>query len=134
MHPTENNAQHVLSVEQSAREVAAIQAFANQDGLLFFYRGKQRLDQALAPSIAAFAKIHRMALIPVSVDGKSLAIFPKSQSDHGQAKALQIHYFPALVLVNPKTGAHQAVAYGFIAQDELKRRFLNMATQFKRAV
>jgi conjugal transfer pilus assembly protein TraF len=130
-HPTENNAQHVMYAEEDARENQAIAALSDKYGLFFFYRGNNLLDQELAPTIAGFAREYHVALIPVAVDGKILAVFPGSRNDSGQAAKLGITYFPALVLVDPASQEVKPLNYGFIAQDELKRRFLQVATDFK---
>ena len=96
-----------------------------------FYRGKEPLDAQMAGIVADFARIHHISLIPVSVDGQVASTVPDSRPDNGQSKALGIHYFPALFLVQPQTHVTQALAYGFMTQDDLAKRFLNVATGFK---
>ena len=39
---------------------------------------------------------------------------------------------PALFLVNTKTQKMSALSYGFVAINDLKSRFLDVATDFKR--
>lgn len=131
LHPTQNNAQHVLYAETSRREAEAIKAFGEKYGLLFFYRGNNPLDQELASTIESFGKDNNISLIPVSVDGKNLEVFATSHADNGQAEKLGIKYFPALVLVDPKNQKVQPLNYGFISDSELRRRFLQIATNFR---
>jgi len=130
-HPTENDAQPILYSQEDQAEQAAIDADAKTDGLFFFYRGKNALDQAFAPTVKAFSTQNNISLIPISVDGTTLPIFAHNQLDQGQALKLGIHVFPALVLVNPATKKVQPIHYGFASQDELRNRFLEVASQFR---
>ena len=131
LHPTENNAQHVLYEQDREKENQAIALYREKYGMFFFYRGDNLLDQELAPTIASFSKENQISLIPISVGGKILSVFTESTIDKGQAKKLGIKYFPALILVDPKSRAVQPLNYGFISADELRRRFLQVATDFK---
>ncbi len=114
-----------------ASEQEAIAALSQKMGLFLFYRGNQPLDAELAKVVARFSQTHKLALIPVTVDGTPLASFPTTRPDGGQAKRLGITHFPALVLVDPINEAVQPLAYGFITGDDLARQFLNVATRFK---
>ena len=134
MHPTENNAQHVLYSQEKSEEQQAINSLRKEYGLIFFYRGKNELDQELAPSVSGFAKANKIALIPVAVDGKKLPQFPDSKVGRVEADNLHVKYFPALILVNPKTGQAKPINYGFIARDELRKRFLQVRTNFDKGV
>ena len=134
LHPTENNAQHIVYEEEAMRENEAIAVFREKYGLFFFYRGNNALDRELAPTVESFVQENHISLIPVSVDGKILPIFPNSRSDNGQAAQLGISYFPALVLVDPVNRIVKPLRYGFISQSELKRRFLQIATDFKEGI
>jgi conjugal transfer pilus assembly protein TraF len=112
------------------QQAGAIQALAARYGVLFFYRGGQALDNQMVPVIKAFSQQHRIALLPVAVDGARSRLLPGSRPDNGQAARLGIRHFPALILVAPQEDQVQALAYGFITQDDLARRFLNVATGF----
>lgn len=108
-----------------------IAELAGKYGMFYFYRGKEPLDAQMAGIVADFARTHHISLIPVSVDGQVASTVPGSRPDNGQSKSLDIHYFPALFLVQPQTHVTQALAYGFMTQDDLAKRFLNVATGFK---
>ncbi|MCD9515582.1 hypothetical protein GLP23_11880 [Photobacterium carnosum] len=43
---------------------------------------------------------------------------------------LNIQTSPALLQINPKTNSIKPLAYGFISQEELLSRFLNVATDY----
>lgn len=134
LHPTQNNAQHVIYAEIRKKELEAISAFSKKYGLLFFYRGNNPLDQELAPTIESFSKDNNISLIPVSIDGKNLEVFATSHADGGQAEKLGIKYFPALILVDPKNQKVKPLNYGFISDSDLRRRFLQVATDFQEGV
>ena len=127
-HPTENMAQPILSAKRAARETQAIRYYAKRYGLLFFYRGQNSLDQALGPIVSDFAARYHIAVIPVTMDKTPLASFPKTRLDEGQSRALHLTYFPALILVSPQTHQVTPLHYGFITEDELKARFLELVS------
>jgi len=134
LHPTQNSAQHILYARNSSKENEAIAAFSKKYGLFFFYRGKEPLDQELAKTIDRFSKQNKIALIPIAMDGQLIELFGNSQLNQGQAEHLGIKHFPALILVEPKSKQVVPLHYGFIAESELRRRFLQVATNFKDGV
>lgn len=69
--------------------------------------------------------------IPVSVDGNVSPQVPDSRQDDGQSARMGITHYPALFLVDPKSKNFRPLAYGFMTQDDLAKRFLNVATGFK---
>lgn len=131
LHPTENNAQQIVYSENEKQESHAIQRISKNSGFLFFYRGRQALDREVASIVADFSKNHGIHLLPVSVDHVKLSVFKNVRDDHGESKALGIRYYPALLLVNPKTRAVTPVNYGYITQDELSARLLYVIQHFK---
>ncbi|PLR30060.1 type-F conjugative transfer system pilin assembly protein TraF [Chimaeribacter arupi] len=114
-----------------AQEKSAIEQIASQYGVFFFYRGKEPMDNQLAQVVKSFSESNGIALISVSVDGMLSSSLPNSRYDSGQAQRLGVSFFPAMFLVDPKGEQTQPLAYGFISQDDLARRFLNVATGFK---
>ena len=137
LHPTQNNAQHVLYAETRKKEDEVIKTFSQKYGLLFFYRGNNPIDQELAPTIASFSQENNISLIPITVDGKRLEVFTNfrmNQTDNGQVEKLGIKYFPALILVDPKNQKVRPLNYGFISDSDLRRRFLQIATDFQEGV
>ena len=134
LHPTQNSAQHIMYTQNSSKENEAIATFSKKYGLFFFYRGKEPLDQELAKTINDFSRQHKIALIPIAMDGQPVELFGNSQLNQGQAEQLGIKHFPALILVEPKSKQVVPLHYGFIAESELRRRFLQVATNFKDGV
>ena len=72
-----------------------------------------------------------MKVIPVSVDGVVTPEFPESRVDKGQASALNVRFFPELMLVNPKTKRTLPVSHGIVTEDEISRQLYMVATDFK---
>lgn len=130
-HPTEQAIVHEVNGQKTTDEVSAVKALAATNGILFFYRGKQLIDQQMAQNVKNFATAYNIAILPVSVDGTILPVMTNSQVDHGEAAAMGIQYFPAVVLFNDETHTIQPVAYGYLAQDELLQQFLLVYTHFK---
>ncbi|WP_272928534.1 type-F conjugative transfer system pilin assembly protein TraF [Serratia fonticola] len=109
----------------------AIKQIAQKFGVMFFYRGKEPIDGQLVGVIKNFRETYGLAVIPVSIDGVINPQLPDSRYDSGQAEKMGVRYFPALMLVDPKSEAVQPLAYGFISQDDLAKQFLNVFTDFK---
>lgn len=75
-------------------------------------------------------------MISVTTDGKSINGLPNPKSIPIEAVEKTMHlkarYLPALFLVNFKTQKMSPLSYGFVSLTELKERFLDVATHFKR--
>ncbi|EGW1333541.1 type-F conjugative transfer system pilin assembly protein TraF [Escherichia coli] len=113
-----------------ARQVTAIRQLASQYGLFFFYRGNDALDSELAKVVQRFSEEYGIALIPVSMDGARSEALPQTRPDGGQSQRLGVTHLPALYLVEPGAERYQPLAYGFMTQDDLMKRFLSVATDF----
>lgn len=129
----ENAMASVMQRDKHARENQAISSLAQDNGLLFFYRGKNKGDRLFSKTVARYSKRHHLVVIPVSVDGQTSPVFKASRHQSGMKKAtvLGIHYFPALVLVNPKSNRHKIVSYGFKSENEISDRLLKIADGWK---
>lgn len=130
-NPTEQMATQLIGEQRSTNAQAAVKKIAASNGILFFYRGGNRIDESMCQVVSLFAKANQIAIIPVSVDGQVSASFPDSRIDSGQAQNLGIQYFPATILVNTQTRQVQPLAYGFKTQDELLQQFLLIANNFR---
>jgi conjugal transfer pilus assembly protein TraF len=115
----------------SGKTVAGHQPAGRQYGLFYFYRGSNPIDAQMAGVVADFARLRHISLIPVSVDGTVSPQVPDSRPDTGQSARMGISHFPALYLVDPATKDYRPLAYGFMTQDDLAKRFLNVATGFR---
>lgn len=122
------------SLQQTAArqaQTAAIHALGQRYGLFLFYRGNNPVDSQMAASVGQFAQQYGLSLIPVSMDGARSGALPQTRQDSGQASRMGVNQFPALMLVEPSSEHYQPLAYGFMTQDDLARRFLDVATDFK---
>lgn len=130
-HPHYNSTVPVQQARDQQSQQKAVAQLAGEYGLFYFYRGKDPIDAQMAGVVADFARTRNIALIPVSVDGQISPQVPQSRADNGQSRAMGINHYPALFLVEPKSRSYRPLAYGFMTQDDLAKRFLNVATGFK---
>ncbi|MBF4839324.1 type-F conjugative transfer system pilin assembly protein TraF [Cronobacter sakazakii] len=130
-YPHYNSMAPFVQTRDQQQRQDAIAQLAGQYGLFYFYRGSDPIDVQMAGVVADFARTHRIALIPVTMDGQVAPSVPESRPDSGQSRAMHISTFPALFLVNPQNHDYRALSYGFMTQDDLAKRFMNVATGFK---
>ena len=129
-HPNSAIGIKLADESHEEKELKAIESVSKTHGIFYFYRGKNKFDERQAPIFSDFVKKHDLEVIPISVDGVISEDFPDSKIDKGQAAKLNIQYFPAVVLVNPKTKKTVPVSYGLVTQDMLSRQFYLAATDF----
>jgi len=115
---------------QRQQEKDAIKKLSADNGLFYFYRGKEPVDVLMGVVVRSFVREYGINLICVSVDGKIAPELPGSRPDNGQTGAMKVTHYPALFLVNPRTEAYQPLAYGFHSQEDLASQFLLLATDF----
>lgn len=133
-HPTSSMGTKLLDALREKNQKKILEKLSKTKGLLFFYRGKNSFDQKQIPIIRDFTKRFGFSLIPVAVDGQGSDLLPDSRMDGGQADALGVRFFPALLLVDPKTKTSLPVSFGFTTQDVLQERLALVATEFKEEV
>ncbi|WP_233268399.1 type-F conjugative transfer system pilin assembly protein TraF [Pantoea sp. BAV 3049] len=109
----------------------AIHNLGQRYGLFLFYRGNNPQDMQMAATVHQFSQQYGLSLIPISMDGARSEALPQTRQDIGQAAKMGVSQFPALMLVEPGSEQYQPLAYGFMTQDDLARRFLDVATDFK---
>lgn len=130
-NPHYNATVPIKAAEERAEESRAINMINQHYGVFFFYRGNVPLDNKLAEIVKDFGDKYGLAIMPITIDGRISSQFPRSKKNTGQAEKMKIAHFPALFLVNPQKGEYKPLAYGFITQDDLARRALNVITDFK---
>jgi conjugal transfer pilus assembly protein TraF len=123
-HPTSHLGSQITSRVLAETHHKKLKNLAKQSGFLFFYRGDNPYDQQQIPIIQDVCRQFDFTLMPVSVDGRHASELPGSRLDAGHARALGVHHFPALMLVNPRTEHVKPIAYGFTTQDVIKQRLL----------
>ncbi|WP_394230785.1 type-F conjugative transfer system pilin assembly protein TraF [Shewanella colwelliana] len=126
--PTEQAARSSYLALERSKKVRAVRRLADNGwGLFFVYNGLGEIDKALAPSVQQFASEHGIDVLGVTLDGQTL---PSINQNRENQQHITVPFSPALVLVNPGTGEMKPLAYGFISQEDLLGRFLNVATDF----
>jgi conjugal transfer pilus assembly protein TraF len=128
--PTAQVARQVAYQEQKKEQTRAISRLSKQYGLFYFYRGGNPYDQKMAQSVQDLADEYQIALIGFAVDGKALPEIKNNQHHRNQMQSLEVKALPALFLVDPKAKKSQPLAYGFVAQDEVKQHYVDIATQY----
>lgn len=130
-HPTSNLGAKITDEVRETKMVEVINRLSKSHGLLFFYRGKSPYDLKQIPILIDFCRRFNIPMMPISVDGTLSAELSHSKIDHGQANRLGVHYFPAVLLVNPKNKKVSPIAYGLTTQDVLMERMKQVASQFR---
>lgn len=126
--PTEQAARSSYLALERNKKIRAVRSLADEGwGLFFVYKGNEPIDKALAPSVQQFATEHGIELLGITLDGQRLTAINNTRENN---QHITVPFSPALVLVNPATGVMKPLAYGFIAQEDLLGRFLNVATDF----
>ncbi len=111
-------------------KIQNIKSLAKLTGLMFFYRGNNPIDRQQIPILLDFCERYKFTLLPISIDGKISELLPNSKIDNGQAKHLNLRYFPAILIVNPKVKEISPVAFGLTTQDILTERLSVKARKF----
>lgn len=130
-HPTSDIGLKLRDSIERDHTIAKIKNLAKSEGLLFFYRAENPYDQKQIPILKNFCEQYHFTLIPLSVDGVNSTELPNSRIDKGQADYLKVRYFPAILLVNPKTQITHPIAYGITTQDDLIQRLIAVTTPIK---
>jgi conjugal transfer pilus assembly protein TraF len=130
-HPVNNVAKRIYQELYSEREDQAIAKLAKTTGIFFFYRSSCPYCQKFAPIIKEFSEQYGIKVIAITTDGKFLPEFPDSEIDRGQSKFFRVTVEPSVFAINPYNKKSVPIAYGLISEEELKRRILNIATNFR---
>lgn len=118
-HPTDSAISQVAESDLHNRQIMLVKQLAKQYGLLFFYSGTNPLSSQIEKTVETFSQFYGFSTIAVSVDHTLIQSKLNHNIDNGQAAALGVKALPALVLVNPKTGAHFILTYGYSSVNNL---------------
>lgn len=121
----------IKTAKERQEQANAVKMVNQQYGIFFFYRGSEPLDNHLAKVVKEFSLQYDLAIVAISVDGRISSEYPESKIDEGQFDKMNVKYLPAIFLVEPKKENFKPLSYGFISQDDLARRMLNVVTDFK---
>ena len=134
--PTDNSAIALKNEETNQLIEKILNRAKDNYGLIFYYKGNSALSQKFSLHLMPFVNQYQFSMISVSTDGIFLPGLPNPKDIPlaliQQTMDLKARYLPALFLVNLKTQQMRPLSYGFISLSELKERFLDVATQYKR--
>ncbi|OGT33744.1 MAG: hypothetical protein A3C44_04555 [Gammaproteobacteria bacterium RIFCSPHIGHO2_02_FULL_39_13] len=132
-YPHENALAPEMQQQDHENQSKAISEITKQNGLMLFYRGDNKADLMFVKICSDFSKDHHIALLLVSENTPENISTMRSRFDssHIRASALGINYFPALLLINPTNGSHQTISYGFMSENEIAKRFLEIKDNWK---
>jgi len=123
-HPTSDIGLKLRDSLENQKVELRLKTLATTHGVLFFYRANNVFDRKQIPIAKDFCEQFHFELIPIAVDGVISPELPNSKIDAGYADALKVHFFPAMLLVNPKAKTTSPVAFGVTTQDELIRNMI----------
>lgn len=130
-HPVDASENQAYQSHLYDVKVQITKQLSQRFGLFYFYRGDNVVDQVMSKTVVQFANWYHFSLIGISVDHKGIADIQNNRINQGQMQQLKVKALPALVLVNPKTGAHMILSYGYASNDELLTSCLNLTSDFK---
>lgn len=124
--PVNSTALEVFEQARMRERAGVLAQVAKEHVLMFFFRGSCGYCHAMAPVLDAFRKRHGIRLVPISMDGGSLAAFPDARSDNGAVRALKVQQVPALFLGQPYTGRIEPVGFGVLSEAQLAERIVTL--------
>ena len=122
--PINQVAQQTWDANRSQDKARAIREIAKENGILFFYRSDCPYCHAMAPILKEFSLTYGVNVMPVTLDGGTIAPFVNSLPDNGIATRLGVKTVPAIFVMETRTKQFKPLAYGVIASSSLEDRFL----------
>lgn len=101
-----------------------IRPYTKTHGLFFFYQGKCKYCQAMAPIIKMLSDKYGWKVIGVTQDGMFLPEFPGSKKDNGIAEAWGIQWVPAVFVVQPETEIVKPISYGVGSLEQVEKNLV----------
>ena len=124
--PTNTVAGSVFHEARTAAERRTIKEITKTHGLFFIFEGAETCltCAAQAAVLENMARYHEVPVLGVSRDGSALPQFPNPLHDPERLEELGLSEtpVPALVLVEPVSGAVQPIAFAAIAEDQILQR------------
>jgi conjugal transfer pilus assembly protein TraF len=128
--PVNQRARHVHLDLEKKQVKETIQSLAKEYGLFFFFSGNCEYCHQFAPIVKQFSEQYGWEVLPISLDGGQLELFPNAQSDNGLFAQWQPgeqgQVMPALFAVNPNTGHVIPVALGMTGIDQMEIRIMSL--------
>lgn len=128
--PVNQRARHVHLDLEKKQVKETIQSLAKEYGLFFFFSGNCEYCHQFAPIVKQFSEQYGWEILPISLDGGQLELFPNAQPDNGLFEQWQPgeqgQVMPALFAVNPNTGHVIPIAFGMTSIDQMEIRIMSL--------
>ncbi len=128
--PVNQRARHVQLDLEKKQVKETIQVLAKEYGLFFFFSGNCEYCHQFAPIVKQFSEQYGWEVLPISLDGGQLELFPNAQPDNGLfvqwQPGNQGQVMPALFAVNPNTGHVIPIAFGMTSIDQMEIRIMSL--------
>lgn len=113
----------IMQEEEVKTRRQNLRKLATSFGLFLFYKESCPYCHAFAPIVKQFSEAYGFEVKAVSYDGGSLKEFPSASLNNGAIERLNPYrIFPALLLVNPKTGEVIPLSWGMNAISDLEKQ------------
>lgn len=125
--PTNQLATQQYDHTRQQQKADAIKQLAGENGILFVFRSDCPYCHAMAPIMKQFAETYGVRVMPVTLDGRGINLFPNALPDNGIAAKLNVQSVPAIYIMDTKTNQFKPIGFGVMAQTTLEDRFLAYA-------
>lgn len=122
--PTTQVAIQQYDANRLMQKERAIQQLAGQNGILFVFRSDCPYCHSQAPIVREFASKYGISVMPVSLDGRGIDMYPQPLPNNGIAEKLGVKAVPAIYVMDTKTKQFKAISFGIVAMATLEDRFL----------
>jgi len=122
--PVNQKAVHVQLDLKKQKTETLMKELSKSYGLFFFFSTSCEYCKVFAPIVKQFSSVYGWDVIPISMDGKKIEIFPQTVPDNGLSEKWGISVLPSLYAVNPTTGHVIPVAHGMTSLDQMETRIL----------
>ena len=121
-YPVNQAAKEIYKQQKTWNINAKIAKLSQTHGLFFIFKSDCAYCHAFAATVKSFANQYNWSLIPITLDGKTIAEFPEARADNGLARTLKVNAVPALLMIEPKANKILPIAIGAISFDEIIER------------
>jgi len=124
--PTANFAIATQRERKAEEEKRALQALAETNGLLFFYKKDCSYCHDQAPVLQMFERRYGIPVMAVSLDGTGIKEFPNAKPDNGISLKVSngrgINVTPTIYLLDRKTKSAVPLGQGVLAMEDIVDR------------
>ena len=121
-YPVNQSAKEIYKQQRTENITAKIAKLSQTHGLFFIFKSDCAYCHTFATTVKSFANQYNWSLIPITLDGKTIAEFPEARADNGLARKLKVNAVPALLMIEPKANKIFPIAIGAISFDEIIER------------